>query len=234
MADIAYAGYEVTKSTTDATSWGVDTYVAAGTNRMWILFANTRTTLSGAQLTASIRASGGDPVEMHKLVQTYYYSTYSSVTAFYLLESELPAGEYHSVSIALQYGKVFNATFCQFNNVKQSAPAYDTDIVSGTSVTSAVTTQTDKAMIVGYAGMNHSTSIGLSTDTQTAMYSTDAINDASYGYFSQRAGYEEVPTAGAVDMTWSTSATRNIGQILLALEPVIIPNRNSAILSAAF
>jgi hypothetical protein len=222
LADVSFAGYESYYNVNDSSSWSVNGFHhSEGSNRIWLLFVTARHAAS-ASTSASIVVDDGDPISFHKIAQINIsgYTT-ASISAFYLLESELPEGEYYTPWVSVTSGTILATMACQFNNVKQSAPAYDADTAYNSEITSTVTTVANKAVIVGFVGTMDTSYRTFTPQTgQTVIGTANCPKDPIYNlYLSGKAGYEQIATGGAETMTWSSAITY-IAQILLALEPV--------------
>jgi hypothetical protein len=228
----------------DGSVKSIDYTYHAGTNRILLVFTNSKSSSSSYKVTAVTAGYSAEYVGMTEIANFVHSGTTYDMSAWYLLDTDFPESE-ETILITIAGSQILEAIVIELHGVDQTAPdAEDHDSTTEASITSTVSTIIDNSWIVGYCGTtregNNTTSIAAPPDGQTVPDPVDA------GYFTynssldrtlcNRWGYKLIPTAGSEDMTWSLGTLTGAGQILIALAPFVevLPSSNSAILAATF
>ncbi|MBN2256685.1 MAG: hypothetical protein JW704_02525 [Anaerolineaceae bacterium] len=158
-------------------------------------------------------------VALTKVGNTEYDEGANNASWWYLLDANFPSspGSYTlQVTFSGSYAPGF-MTVAECAGVKQSAPeAYNgSSATSSNTINTTITTLTDGAVIFGFLTTGD-------TGSFTPQSGQTELEDLSGGAGGASAamGYEIISTAGATNMQWQASSTRNrLVQMVIAVAP---------------
>jgi len=188
--------------------------VTAGDNRMLLVGAGGER-LGGGNVN-SVTYNG---TALQKVENKEYDEGANNASWWYLLDANFP-GTPGSYNIQVTYSGAYAPGFLaavEVHNAKQAAPEEEngSSATSTNTLNTTITTLTDGAAIFGYMTTGD-------TGTFTPQSGQTELEEQSGGAggASMVMGYEIIPTAGATNMQWLASSTRNrLVQMVIAVAP---------------